>query len=331
MTSPRTTVTVIGAGSWGTALAQHLAANGRQTVLWGRDPQILNTIEKHHASPAYLPDVALCPAIDVRSNLADAVAAAEWLVLAVPCSAMRAIASEVAAAISPETRGVIWTCKGIEFDTGLLMHEVLEQTMGAVVPMACLSGPSFASEVARGKPTAVVLAAPDIGFAESAAAVFHTEAFRVYANRDMVGAEVAGALKNVIAIAAGICDGLGLGDNARAALVTRGLAEVSRLTEAMGGTAQTMSGLAGMGDMVLTCLTDQSRNRQYGLSLAAHGAHKPTGTVEGIATARTVGALAKRHAVDMPICSAVARVLRGEVSPSEAAEGLLGREMKREV
>ena len=269
-------VTILGAGAWGTALAQHLAANGAAVTLWGRDPDALETIERTRRNQAYLPGVVLSPSIKLQNSLPNAVSAAELLVFAVPCAAMRAVAGQ--AADEQRARGVIWTCKGVEAESGMLMHEVLEGTLGGAIPTACLSGPSFADEVALGMPTAVVLAADDGKFAEYAAGVFHAEGFRVYTNDDVPGVEVAGAIKNVIAIAAGICDGLKLGDNARAALVTRGIAETTRLALAAGGQARTMSGLAGVGDMMLTCLSGRSRNYQFGLSLVAGNDH-PAGLV----------------------------------------------------
>lgn len=328
MGAEQASVTVVGAGAWGGALAQHLAVHGRRVVLWDGDAAALDAIRKTRVSPR-LPEVRLSPDILVHAELGDALADGEWVVLAVPCAAMREVAGAVAAHLDGRPNGVVWTCKGFEPPDGVLMHEVLGDALGPKRPTACLSGPTFAAEVAVGRPTAATLASHDRDFARRTAAIFHAGDMRVYPGEDVVGVEVAGALKNVIAIAAGICDGLKLGANARAALIARGLAEIGRLSKALGGQERTLTGLAGVGDIVLTCTDDQSRNRRFGAHLAGVGGEVAE-TVEGASTARAACVLAARHDVSLPICAAVADVIEGRVEAVHAVKRLLEREMKRE-
>lgn len=329
MGEENTSVTVLGAGAWGTALAQHLAQHGRHVTLWSRDADILKAIRNEHANPVYLPGVALSADIRTCADLNDATAASEFLVLATPCNAVRQIAEKIKPQISERQQGLVWTCKGFEHSSGKLIHEVLAEALGDALPTACLSGPSFAAEVAAGMPTAVVVASQDENFAHRAAQLFHAGDFRVYPGDDVIGVEVASALKNVIAIAAGISDGLSFGANARAALISRALTEIGRLVKAMGGKDDTLAGLAGVGDMILTCTDDQSRNRRFGLALAGKG--EPVDdryTVEGVMTARATDILAQRYDVELPICSGVAEIIEGKATAKQVVARLLSREMK---
>lgn len=331
MGDEQASVAIIGAGAWGTALAQHLASHGRRVTLWGRDGAILEEIRTQHGNPVYLPGVKLSPKIAVQPVLPDALAAGEIVVMAVPCVAMRRVVGEMAEHLGGRHRGLVWTCKGIEPPDGVFMHEILDEALGGGMPTACLSGPSFAAEVAVGKPTAVTLVSRSRDFALRAAELFHAGDFRVYPGGDVIGVEVAGALKNVIALAAGICDGLQLGSNARAALIARGLAEIGRLIEALGGQSRTLTGLAGVGDVVLTSTDDQSRNRRFGLAMVDKSAGAgEASTVEGVSTARAAAALTAHYKTQFPICTAVNDVLDGRATPAHAVKRLLEREMKSE-
>jgi glycerol-3-phosphate dehydrogenase (NAD(P)+) len=281
----------------------------------------------------YLPRVTFDAALAISDSSNEALASAELALVATATAGLRDALRRVAAARSPVA--VVWLCKGFEPGTGRLPHEVCNEELDAARNCAALSGPSFAEEVARGLPAAVTLASTHSGFARDAARALHSQAFRVYSTDDLVGVEVAGAVKNVIAIAAGICDGLGYGHNARAAVITRGLAEVSRLGVALGGHAETFMGLAGAGDLILTCTGDLSRNRRVGLKLAGGQAlgdilAELGHVAEGVNTAHEVERLAARLGVDMPITAAVCRVLRGEAQARAAADELLRREPRAE-
>jgi glycerol-3-phosphate dehydrogenase (NAD(P)+) len=320
-------ITVIGAGAWGTALAINLSAQHRVT-LWARNADQISAMQKKHANHRYLPDIQLPDNLLLSSDLSSALSDVELLILAVPVSGLRETLKQLAA--FPQPFGVVWLCKGLEAGTGLLPHQVVAELLPAAFPRGVLSGPSFAQEVARGLPTALTFASDDEGFARATAQALHHARLRVYASTDVVGVEVGGAVKNVLAIAAGICDGMGLGYNARAALITRGLAEIARLGVKMGGRAETLGGLSGAGDLILTCTGDLSRNRQVGLLLAqqhtlAEILHRLGHVAEGVYTVREVHQLAQRLGVAMPICEAVYRVLYEHVSASEVLVELLSR------
>jgi len=325
-------IAVLGAGAWGTAMAVALAQ--RHTVsLWTRDPAHAARMRAERSNEKYLARVTFPPALAIFDSDEEALAGAGLALVAVATAGLRDTLRRVAGA-DPAVP-VVWLCKGFEPGSGKLPHEVCRDELDASSDCAALSGPSFAEEVARGLPTAVTLASARAGFARDAARALHGPAFRVYSSDDLVGVEVAGAVKNVIAIAAGICDGLGYGHNARAAVITRGLAEVSRLGVALGGRTDTFMGLAGAGDLILTCTGDLSRNRRVGLKLASGQALAEILTelghvAEGVNTAQEVERLADRLGVDMPITAAVVRVLRGEVGPRAAADELLRREPKAE-
>jgi glycerol-3-phosphate dehydrogenase (NAD(P)+) len=302
---------VLGAGAWGTALGVVLAARHRVT-LWARDPGQAAAMRAARCNARYLPGVALPQALELTAELPRSVADAELLIAAVPVAALR----ELCARLSSSRAPLVWACKGFEQGSGLLPHQIVEESLPALAATGVLSGPSFALEVARGLPCALTLAARDAGFARRAAALLHGGRMRVYFSTDLLGVELGGAAKNVIAIAAGISDGLDLGQNARAALITRGLAEITRLGAALGGTAETLMGLAGAGDLILTATGDLSRNRAVGLDLGR--------------SAREVARLAAHHGVEMPVCAAVNAVLDGVLTPREAVARLLARDPKEE-
>ena len=306
-------VAVLGAGAWGTSIASVLAAR-LEVTLWARDPAQAETLARTRSNERYLRGIEIPAAVKITSDLGDA-SRAELLLAATPVSGLR----EVLEKIKPES-ALVWLCKGFEEGTGLLPHQIAEQTLGAGARFGALSGPSFAEEVARGLPCALTLAARDAAFAREAAAMIHGGRMRVYYSADLVGVEVGGAVKNVMAIAAGISDGLGLGHNARAALITRGLAEIGRLGAALGGQTETIFGLTGVGDLILTATGDLSRNRRVGLQLAQglplEKILEGLGHVaEGVYTAREVAKLAKARGVDMPVTAAVNAVLEGKLAP----------------
>jgi glycerol-3-phosphate dehydrogenase (NAD(P)+) len=325
-------VAVLGAGSWGTALAIHLTRLGVPTVLWGRDGQRVEEMARARHNPRYLSDVVFPDGLRPTADLGDALADRPDVILAVPCKGLRPLLERMPP-LAKELR-YICACKGLETGTRLLASEVVTDVLGDV-PVAALTGPSFAAEVAAGLPTAVSLASVDRGFSQDLVALLHGGSLRAYTIDDIVGAEVGGACKNVMAIAAGVADGLKFGANARAALITRGLAEITRLGIAMGGQATTFMGLAGLGDLVLTCTDDQSRNRRMGLALAegldATAAEQRIGqVVEGVNTAFEVLAKAAELGVEMPIAEQVVRLLEGRCSPRDAVQALLARDPRHE-
>ena len=325
-------IAVIGAGAWGTAIAATLAA--RHAVrLWARDAKLLQALRTSGTNERYLPGVALPRELALTDDLARALNSAELVLLGVPTNGLRDTLRKLKEARCAAP--LVWLCKGFETDQAKLPHQVCAEELPASTARAVLSGPSFADEVGRGLPAALTLASEDEAFARTAAAAIHGGALRVYLSTDVVGVEVAGAVKNVIAIAAGISDGLGLGLSARAALMTRGLAEMTRLGVALGGRPETFMGLAGAGDLILTCTGDLSRNRRVGLALAKGTPLKSVlaalgHIAEGVYTARAVARLAKERNVDMPITQAVCRVLDEPGSARAAVHDLMAREQKPE-
>lgn len=320
-------IAVMGAGAWGTALAINLSAHHKVT-LWARKPEQITELRSTGVNKRYLPDITLPSQLALTSDVAAALHEVTLVILAVPVSGLRDALKLLAK--TQYTCGVVWLCKGFESGSGLLPHQVVESELPAKFSRGVLSGPSFAQEVARGLPTALTLASNDEDFARTTAQVLHHSNLRIYASNDVVGVEVGGAVKNVLAIAAGICDGLGLGYNARAALITRGLAEVARLGVQLGGRAETLAGLSGAGDLILTCTGDLSRNRQVGLLLAQQHTlpeilHKLGHVAEGVYTVREVHQMAQRLGVEMPICEAVYRVVYEHVPVSEMLAELLSR------
>ncbi len=325
-------VTVLGAGAWGTALAIHAAA-AHPTRLWARDAEQAARLRSTRRNSRYLPQVVLPPALQVGADLAAAFRHGEGgvVVIATPMAGLEPLLERLPAGLDA---AVLWLCKGFQEATGALGHEIAR----AVVPSArvgVLSGPSFAIEVARGQPTALVAASSDAGVRAAAVAAFHHASLRIYTSADPVGVEVGGAVKNVLAIATGIADGMGLGLNARAALVTRGLAEMTRLGVALGADAETFMGLSGLGDLVLTATGDLSRNRTVGVELAAGKALAEIlaglgHVAEGVRSAPMVLARAAASGVEMPIVAAVAEVLAGRIAPESALEQLMRREARPE-
>jgi glycerol-3-phosphate dehydrogenase (NAD(P)+) len=321
-------IAVLGAGAWGTSIATVLAAR-LEVVLWARDPAQAEALARTRRNERYLPGIDIPAGVKVTSSLGET-ARCELVLAATPVSGLR----ELLHRIEKET-ALVWLCKGFEPDTGLLPHQIVEQTLGPAARCGALSGPSFADEVARGLPCALTLASKDAEFAREAAATLHGGRMRVYYSTDLVGVEVGGAVKNVMAIATGISDGLGLGLNARAALITRGLAEMARLGAALGGSAETLYGLAGAGDLILTATGDLSRNRRVGLELAqGRSLAEILGNLghvaEGVRSAQEVARLAKAKDVDMPVSDAVNAVLDGILTPAAAVERLLSRDAKKE-
>lgn len=320
-------IVVLGAGAWGTALAISLSARHRVT-LWARDEEQIAAMSAVRRNLRYLPEILLPQELQLSADLNAALADAELILVVVPIAALRTTLCRIAELPAPIP--VIWACKGFEADTAQLPHQVVEEILPPYFPRGVLSGPSFALEVARGLPTALTLASSDDGFARRTAQSLHHARLRIYSSTDVVGVEVGGAVKNVLAIAAGIADGLGFGHNARAALITRGLAEMTRLGLKLGGSAETLGGLSGAGDLILTCTGDLSRNRRVGMLLAQQQALpdilRQLGHVaEGVYTVREVHHLAQRLGVDMPICAAVYRVLYEQVAAASAVEELLNR------
>ncbi len=318
---------VLGAGSWGTTLASSFAT-GNDTTLWARDGSVADEVMLHHRNSTYLPDFELCPALRSTTNLEVALASAEFVVFAVPSRYFRSVV-ELAGPFVPSTADLVSVTKGIEFETGFRMTEVILDVLDHDSARVCvLSGPNLAREVMAGQPSATVLACPDEARAQRLCHAITTESFRVFTNHDVIGCEVGGAVKNVIAIAAGIGDGLGYGWNTKAALITRGLAEIARLGVALGASPITFLGLAGNGDLTATCSSPQSRNRHVGEEL---GKGRPLDEItakmmmvaEGVTTTPAIVALAHRLGVPMPISRKVDAVLKGSLSPVEAVHQLM--------
>jgi glycerol-3-phosphate dehydrogenase (NAD(P)+) len=327
-------IAVLGAGSWGTALAVLLARNGADVRLWGHLAADIDRLRADRENRQFLPGVPFPDGIEPLTDLHAAVGDVDEVLLVVPSHAFRAVAEALAPVLA---RGVAvsWATKGFEPETGLLLHEVAAEVLPGR-PLAVLSGPSFAGEVAQGLPTAITVASTDPSHAARVAGYLHGETFRAYTSDDVVGVQVGGAAKNVMAIAAGIADGLGFGANSRAALITRGLAEITRLGLALGGRPETFMGLAGLGDLTLTCTDNQSRNRRMGLALArglgiAEARAEIGQEVEGVATAREVYRKSKALGVEMPITEQTYRVLYEGLAPLAAVQVLLGRRQRPEL
>jgi glycerol-3-phosphate dehydrogenase (NAD(P)+) len=331
----RRAIAVIGAGSWGTALAVHLARTGHPTVLWGRDPVALADMAAARSNRRYLPDAPFPDGLAVEPVLTRAVSRADELLIAVPSHGFRQVMTELKPLMGGATR-VAWATKGFEVATGRLPHQVAAEVLGESVPTAVLSGPTFAREVGAGLPTAMTVASRDAAYALSLAQGLSGPNFRAYTSSDMIGVEVGGATKNVLAIGAGISDGLGFGANTRVALITRGLAEMMRLGVALGAEKDTFMGLAGLGDLVLTCTDDQSRNRRLGLMLASGRSRQEAQSaigqvVEGVLAARAVRDVARRAAVEMPITEQLYAVLYEDAPPRDAVAALMRRAVKSEA
>ncbi|MGV7208204.1 NAD(P)H-dependent glycerol-3-phosphate dehydrogenase [Oxalobacteraceae bacterium A2-2] len=332
----RRAVTVLGAGAWGTAVAIALAQR-HDVLLWARNPDAVRQMAAERDNRPYLPGHPFPPGLHVTADfgaaLAHVAAPGALLVAANPVAGLRPLLQQLRGRAIPN---LVWLCKGFEYETGLLPHQIVRELLGDTVPCGALSGPSFAQEVARGLPCALTIASASAALRDCVVGAVHGGSLRVYSSTDLVGVEVGGAVKNVLAIATGVADGLGLGLNARAALITRGLAEITRLGMALGGQAETFMGLAGMGDLILTCTGDLSRNRRVGLGLAEG---KPLAQIvqelghvaEGVPCAKAVRELAARLGVDMPITNAVAGVLFDGHPPKAMVTQLLARDPREEL
>ncbi len=334
MSTAKPAIAVLGTGSWGTALASLIARNGYATTIWGRDADQVASINTAHQNVRYLPGIPLPESLVATGDLGLAVSGADLVLVVTPSHAFAETLHALAAFRRPHA-GVAWATKGFEPGSGRFLHEVAGEVLGAGVPLAVVTGPSFAKEVAQGLPTAVTVHSDDEAFNGSVAEALHGPTFRAYTGNDMLGAELGGAMKNVLAVATGVADGMQLGLNARAGLITRGLNEMLRLNVALGGRAETLMGLAGLGDLVLTCTGDLSRNRRLGLALGRGQSIKEAvaaigQVVESVQTADEVMRLADRHGIELPISDLVRRVLHEDITPVEGLKLLLSREQKPE-
>lgn len=334
MTNPQKPIVILGAGSWGTALALHLSRLGQTVYLWSFEKDHIIAMQKEGVNKHYMPDQifpsTLIPVLDLTETLQNC----DDVLIAVPSAGFRDTLNHLKPILKTSSR-LMWVTKGLDENTGTLLHETLKEILGDRYPYAVLSGPSFAGEVANGLPTAVVVASLYPAFAEEVSKRFNSPVFRVYLTQDVTGVEIGGAVKNVIAIATGISDGMGFGANARCALITRGLAEITRLGIALGAEPETLTGLAGLGDLILTCTDNQSRNRRFGLSISkgaqANDAVREIGqVVEGKRNAELVVMLARKVKVEMPIAEAVCHILEGKMTPHDAMRDLLSRAIKPE-
>ncbi|WP_158175094.1 NAD(P)H-dependent glycerol-3-phosphate dehydrogenase [Grimontia hollisae] len=328
-------MTVLGAGSYGTSLAISLARNGANVVLWGHEPEHIAQLDIDRANEAFLPGVTFPDSLILSADLEQAIQASRDILVVVPSHVFGQVLSQVKPFLRDDQR-VCWATKGLEPETGRLLQDVAREQLGKNVPLAVLSGPTFAKELAAGMPTAISVASPDAEFLADLQEKIHcTRTFRVYANSDFIGIQLGGAVKNVIAIGAGMSDGIGFGANARTALITRGLAELTRLGIALGAERETFMGMAGLGDLVLTCTDNQSRNRRFGLALGqgkgVNEAQDDIGqVVEGYRNTKEVRALAKRTGVEMPIVEQIYQVLYEGKDARQAAQDLLARQRTSE-
>ncbi|HDL7059280.1 TPA: NAD(P)H-dependent glycerol-3-phosphate dehydrogenase [Yersinia enterocolitica] len=335
MNTTHASMTVIGAGSYGTALAITLARNGHQVVLWGHDPKHIQALQQDRCNQAFLPDVPFPDTLLLETDLARALAASRDVLVVVPSHVFGAVLNQLKPHLRPDAR-IVWATKGLEAETGRLLADVAREVLGESIPLAVVSGPTFAKELAAGLPTAIALASTDVQFSEDLQQLLHCgKSFRVYSNPDFIGVQLGGAVKNVIAIGAGMSDGIGFGANARTALIARGLAEMTRLGSALGADPSTFMGMAGLGDLVLTCTDNQSRNRRFGImlgqGLGVQEAQDKIGqVVEGYRNTKEVLALAQRNGVEMPITEQIYQVLYSHKNAREAALTLLGRTKKDE-
>lgn len=328
-------ISVLGAGSYGTALAIALSRNGSPVYLWSHNPQHCSQMQAERQNQRFLPEIDFPNALEIETDLKSAVEKSRDLLIVVPSHVFGDMLQQIRPHLQPDHR-IIWATKGLERNTGRLLQEVVEEKLGKQYPLALLSGPTFAKELACGMPTAIALGCQDATFAQQLQHRIHcSKHFRVYINTDMIGVQLGGAVKNVIAIAAGIADGMGFGANARTALITRGLAEISRLGASLGANPSTFMGMSGLGDLVLTCTDNQSRNRRFGVMLgqgiSAQQAMDSIGqVVEGFYNTAETYLLAQRQGIEMPITEQVYQVLFHQKSVREVADSLLGRDRKQE-
>jgi len=328
-------IAVLGAGSWGSALAMQLARSGHRCILWGRSREHVEALRASGTNDRFLPGIPFPAGTEFQPDLERVLSEAEEIVIAVPSHAF----AELLELVKPHLRigqGISWACKGLEPGSGLFLHQTAQKAVGRTRPLAVITGPSFAVEVARDLPTAVTVAATHSEYGKRIARILHAGNFRAYISDDVIGAELGGAVKNVLAVATGISDGLAFGNNARAALITRGLAEMMRLGKALGAREKTLIGLAGMGDLVLTSTGDLSRNRRLGLALGAGKNLKQAiaeigQVVEGIGTSAEVWRLAQRYEIDMPISEQIHGIIHLGWNPRQCVKDLLAREQKHEL
>jgi len=333
--NPSRPIAVLGAGSWGTALAIHLSRAGHHVLLWGNEPEHIQLLAEQRCNKQFLPDMPFPDLLQVTDDLEYALASPVWILIAIPSHAYRTFLQKNAGLFSADT-GIAWASKGLEQGSGKLIHQVVAEELPRCKKTAVMSGPTFAKEVAQNLPTAITVASESDTFCEELSDYLHSGRFRAYRSSDMIGVELGGAVKNVLAIAAGAADGLGFGANTRAALITRGLAEMMRLGEAMGGQRETFMGLAGMGDLILTCTDNQSRNRRTGMLIAQGKTLKQIEVeigqaIEGIKTAKETVSLARKYNVEVPISEQVYRVLYENCSIDEAVHVLLSRNSSQET
>ena len=327
-------IAVLGAGSWGTALALQLDRSGSRCVLWDCDTENILQIRTSRRNQRYLPGIDIPGSIETETDVLAAVKKADHVLLVTPSHAFASVIRGIRDVLVPG-QGIAWACKGFEPGSGRLLHEVAQELLPPATPLAIVTGPSFAKEVASNLPTAVTVAGPDSEFTHFMASALHGGRFRAYTSEDMIGAELGGAVKNVMAVAAGICDGMKLGDNARAALITRGLAEMMRLGAVLGAKPETLMGLAGAGDLILTCTGDLSRNRRLGLMLGKGKTLEQSladiyQVVEGVNSAVEVQRLAIEHGINMPISEQVNGIIHNGWNPVEGVARLMAREQKAE-
>jgi glycerol-3-phosphate dehydrogenase (NAD(P)+) len=327
-------IAILGAGSWGTALALLAARNGCKTLLWGHNKEQIAIMAKLRKNQRYLPNHPFPENLSVTADIAEIGVFSDLILVCVPSHAFKNTLIQLKPHVSSHVK-IAWASKGFNPDDGSLLHQIVAELFSVQTPAAILSGPTFALEVANNLPTAITIASSQTAFAKELSNILHSDFFRTYTSSDVIGVEVGGAVKNVLAIAAGIADGLGFGANTRAALITRGLNEIIRLGIKLGGNPETFMGLAGLGDLILTCTDNQSRNRRFGLALGL-GKDQTTATleigqeIEGISAAKETYLLAKKYAIDMPIIEQTYKVLYEGLAPRTAVHNLLGREQKPE-
>lgn len=327
----RTTIALLGSGSWGTAVAIHLAKVGHKVLLWGHNPQHVAHMAEHRRNNRYLPDVVFPENLHPSSDLNQCVQEADYVIIAVPSHAF----ADLLTRLDKVHQGLAWLTKGLDPESNQLLSELVANKFGTDFPIAVISGPSFAKEIARFLPTALTLASNNLTYQRKLHELFHHDNIRVYLSDDLIGVQLCGAVKNVLAIACGISDGLGYGANAKAALITRGLAEMSRLGLSLGAHLETFIGLAGVGDLVLTCTDDQSRNRRFGLLLGQQisikNAEKQIGqVVEGKHNAAQVCAMAQKNQIEMPICQQINDLLQNKINATQAVNNLMSRPAQEE-
>ena len=328
-------ISVLGAGSWGTALALLAARNGCDTLLWGHNSQHIATLKQTRENCRYLPGFVFPGKLRVTDNLQEAVLSSSLLLISVPSHAFKSTLLEIQPYLGQSSQ-IAWATKGFDFESGLLLSDVVANLLGTEFSTAVLAGPTFALEVAADLPTAITIASASENLVSQLTAILHNQRFRTYTSTDMIGVQVGGAVKNVLAIAAGIADGLGFGANTRAALITRGLTEIMRIGVKLGGRPDTFMGLTGLGDMILTCTDNQSRNRRFGLALG-QGKSKQQAIdeivqeIEGISAAREAFGLSQKYQVEMPITEQVYQVLFNHLDPKKAVNNLLARDQKSEI